>query len=248
MNSAIVAVAAATKGGLARNDGSSDRSALKDFPDEEPSSKQAGDWFDVVLPPLRLAFGALLRDETPTHLLQFDTADDLTGFDIVSDGTTGWTAQGIAAHNRKVREARAANQNNAMLLERGLRAHKDQLAQMLVASLQPNAPLLLERLLEEHKILTGSGDETGAHDGKAMLEALLPLRGSAGVTEETRAHDRAVEHMRDNPLADGCCVREYTLRVNSLIKNHVKHLERKLEGEALPFAIRRTSCCARARA
>ena len=40
-----------------------------DFPGEEPSAKELGDWLDENGPPLRTTFGALLRGETPTHLV-----------------------------------------------------------------------------------------------------------------------------------------------------------------------------------
>ena len=59
---------------------SSGSSDLPDFPGEHPSDKDLCDWLDVVMPKLRRLYGALLRGETPQHLLQFENgADDLTG-------------------------------------------------------------------------------------------------------------------------------------------------------------------------
>ena len=53
-----------------------------------------------------------------------------------------------------------------------------------------------------------------------------------------RDHDRAVEKLRDEPLSDGCSAKEYTGKLETLMK-HQPHLERKLEGEELnKFIIR----------
>ena len=233
MEQAILAMAASSAGGVTQEDGSSGKSALRFFPGEEPSNKEVGDWLDDSLPKIRLVFGALLRNETPTHLQVYKTLDDMTGFELVPDGEHGWQPSQIAAHNRKVREAISARDRNALAYAQGLRSHKDQLAQMLVTALRPRAPLRLDRMLSAHEILDHAANPTGAHDGQKMLKELMDLRGTAGITEETRGHDRAVERMRDNPLPDGCCVRDFTTRVNTLVKHHVGHLERPLSGAAL---------------
>ena len=109
MEQAILAMAASSAGGVTQEDGSSGKSALRFFPGEEPSNKEVGDWLDDdSLPKIRLVFGALLRNETPTHLQVYKTLDDMTGFEIVPDGEDGWQPSQIAAHNRKVREAISA--------------------------------------------------------------------------------------------------------------------------------------------
>ena len=55
-----------TSGRPKRSDG------LTDFPGEEPSEKELGDWLDENDPPLRTNFGALMRGETPTNLVQYE--------------------------------------------------------------------------------------------------------------------------------------------------------------------------------
>ena len=116
------------------------------------------------------------------------------------------------AHNRKVQEAVAAKDSRAEQLKMGLREDKDQLSQVLVRSLRPKASLRLDELLEKHKV-AGVAD---CHDGAAMLADLVALRGTTGVLEETRDHDREVERMRDEFLADGCDVHDFTDKVNEL--------------------------------
>ena len=115
-----------------------------EFPAEFPTDKELADWLDVILPSLRAQYGAVMRGQTPAHLVQFENgADDLTGFTVLADGTAGMHAGQVQQHNRRVTEATAARDSRAASLAQGLRDIKDQLAQVLVASLRPNAPLRL---------------------------------------------------------------------------------------------------------
>ena len=77
-----------------------------------------------------------------------------------------------------------------------------------------------------------------------MWRELEGLRGSTGLLDETRDHDREVERMRDEYLADGCAVQDFSDKVNRLIKDHVPHLERPLAGAKLGgFIIRLMPRC-----
>ena len=105
------------------------------------------------------------------------------------------TAGQVKAHNRKVDEAEAAKNQRAAELAQGLREHKDQFAQLLESVMRRRAGLRLERLQASHK-------DGQYHDGAAMLNELIALRGTTGQTEETRDHDRILERMRDEPLPD----------------------------------------------
>ena len=134
--------------GVSSSDGKTSSNGIAEYPDEEPTDKELGDWLDDVSPPIRARFGALLRGETPVHLKQFEGgADDLTGFTLLPDSTANMRPDQIQTHNRKVREAMAAKQNRAELLAQGLRDHKNQLAELLKVSLRPRAELKLNALL-----------------------------------------------------------------------------------------------------
>jgi hypothetical protein len=205
------------------------KAAIAVFPGEYPTDKDLTDWLEVVLPALRLSYGAIMRGSTPSHLVHLEHgADDLSGYTVLPADAQGLNAAQIQQHNRRVVEATAARDARAATLLTGLREHKDQLAQVMIAALRPKAPLRLERLLVTHRI-AGSG----CCDGAGMIRDLEALKGTTSQVEETRDHDRAVEHMRDNPLCDGCAASEFADRVNTLVSEHVPHLERPLTAGAL---------------
>ena len=88
--------------------------------------------------------------------------------------------------------------------------------------MQNTAPLRLLRLQRDHAV--AGMDNT--YDGIAMWKALLVLSKSTGLHEERVDHDRAVEALRDDTLPDGCCVDEFTEKVNDIVRNHAPYLER----------------------
>ena len=183
-------------------------SVVSVFPGEYPSDKELCDWLDANLPLIRQHYGAAIRGETPAHLVQYEHGPtDLTGFDEITAGTpaaAGMSTGQIQQHNRRRLGEKAKIDQAKASLEQGVRDHKDQLAQVLVASLRPKATLRLEAMLTAHKV---AGHD--AHDGVAMLKELTDMRGTTGQLDETRDHDREVEEMRDNPLPDGCPVSDY---------------------------------------
>ena len=100
--------------GVSSNDGKTSSNGIAEYPDEEPTDKELGDWLDAVSPLIRARFGALLRGETPVHLKQFEGgADDLTDYTLLPTNTTGMRPDQIQTHNRKVREATAAKDSRA---------------------------------------------------------------------------------------------------------------------------------------
>ena len=204
-----------------------------DFPGEHPTDKDLSDWLDSVLPKLRRAYGALMRGETPQHLLQYEGgADDLTGLeriDTAAPAPAGMNPARIMQYNRQVDVERAGVASRRRSLVNGLRTEKNNLAQWIISALRKKAPLRLKALKRRHAVV--GHDE--CHDGVGMINELIALRGSIGQHEEVQDHDREVERMRDEPLPDGCSVDDYAYRVNELIRDHVGHLERPLEGAAL---------------
>ena len=215
---------------------------LSDFPCEEPSEKELEDWLNENGPHVRLTHGAILRGETPPNLVNYDYQDDLTGFAEIAapSGEDAGAAAKRQAHNLKVRQMQQANATRKAALDAGLLEAKNVLAQALITALRPNAPLRLEALLTKHAIPS----HAEAYDGPGMWKDLEALRGSTGLLDETRDHDREVERMRDEYLPDGCAVQDYSDKVNRLIKDHVPHLERPLAGPKLGgFIIRLMPKC-----
>ena len=96
----VFAATDATTSGIG---GSHAESELSDFPGEHPSDKDLTDWLDAVLPKLRRAYGAILRGETPQHLLQYEGgADDLTGLrriDTTAAPPAGMSSARVMQHN-----------------------------------------------------------------------------------------------------------------------------------------------------
>ena len=99
-------------------------------------------------------------------------------------------------YNRRVAIAEAARDERARNLARGRQEYLDGLAQVVIAVMQPHAPLRLASMLARCP-LAGAAD---CHDGGAMVRELEALAGNLGIFEENRDQDRAVEYMRDHPL------------------------------------------------
>ena len=59
-----------------------------------------------------------------------------------------------------------------------------------------------------------------------MWKELLTLKTADSLTSERIDHDRVLENMRDNVLADGCSAQEYSHRVKTLQRWHIPHLQR----------------------
>ena len=196
---------------------------IPDFPGEQPTNKELSDWLDAVLPTVRQTHGAVLNGDTPAHLVELTLGpDDLTGYSRITAGSTAagsMTAGQVAAHNRKVAEAEASKAQREAKLKQGLREHKNGLAQWLESVMRRHASLRLQRLKAAHA-------DGQYHDGAAMMLELIALRGTTGVLEETRDHDREVERMRDEFLPDGCATREFTDKIERLVRDHKPHLER----------------------
>ena len=202
----VFAATDATTSGIG---GSHAESELSDFPGEHPSDKDLTDWLDAVLPKLRRAYGAILRGETPQHLLQYEGgADDLTGLrriDATAAPPAGMSAARVMQHNRHVDVEHAAVASRRRQLANGLRTEKNNLAQLVITMLRRRAPLRLKALLALHAV----AGHAECHDGAAMMNAIIALRGTVGQHEEVQDHDREVERLRDEALPNGCAVDDY---------------------------------------
>ena len=170
----VFAATDATTSGIG---GSHAESELSDFPGEHPSDKDLTDWLDAVLPKLRRAYGAILRGETPQHLLQYEGgADDLTGLrriDATAAPPAGMSAARVMQHNRHVDVEHAAVASRRRQLANGLRTEKNNLAQLVITMLRRRAPLRLKALLASHAV----AGHAECHDGAAMMNAIIALRG-----------------------------------------------------------------------
>ena len=109
-------------------------------------------------------------------------------------------------------------------------------ASVLAAALRPNAELLLNEL-QDSCALAGI---TGQHDGYAMLKAMRLKAALHSVIQDlsARFHESAWESMRDQKLPNGCSSQMFSDKVNTLLKDHLPHLESvDLTGTKLSKAI-----------
>ena len=179
------------------------------FPGEEPSVERMLEFLRENTPKVSATFGFELRGHLPPHLISLSKMDDLSGLEEIVETTA--TAAGMK-HNLQVRQAKRANVVRAEALAAAKVERKNSLAQSIDISMQKTAPLRLARLKTAHKI-TGHDD---AYDGISMWKEILALGKSVGLHDELVDHDRVVERMRDDHLADGCCVDDFTDKVNDL--------------------------------
>ena len=149
----------------------------------------------------------------------------LSGLSEVVETTP--TANGMK-HNLSVRQARRANDVRAESLAAAKIERQNSLAQSIDLSMQKTAPLRLARLQDAHRI-TGHVD---AYDGIEMWKDIAKLATSVGLHDELVDHDRVVERMRDEPLPDGCCVDDFTDKVNDLVRNHAPFMERPFANDS----------------
>ena len=207
---------------------------LSDFPAEHPSEKELADWVHETMPMLRRAgYGPILKKQVPPSLLH------LQGSDIVPSGLTveESTAAGAVEHAKHERIRQQLIRSNAqrkLQLTESLRGIRTQLHAMLEISMRERASLRLAELEKKHPEKDDAGTVIDdSYNGVDMLTELCSLTGSVGLLDDPRDHDREVEKMRDNVLPDGCMAQEYADRVNTLVKDHLDHLERPLAGANL---------------
>ena len=149
-----------------------------------------------------------LRGETPPSLLKYESLTDVRGLTEMTpaaDATVA-TKMSIQKHNLMLRSQIA---QNALLVQQGIlekRRHRNLLAQAIVLSLTPNAPIRLQALLKKHEV----AGHANTYNGTDMWKDLLTLKTADSLTSERIDHDRVLENMRDNMLADGCSAQEYS--------------------------------------
>jgi hypothetical protein len=207
------------------------KTELTAFPAQDPPESLLKEWIEHNDPIVRHAFGALLRGETPTALLKLQdsaTADlsDLAEIVIAADMAADVRAR-AQMHNCTVRKLERDKRAAQFEFAQRLRDHRDQLAKLLEKSLRPNAELRYKVLAAAHK--------DGAHNafkGDLMYNDLLALQGKSGVHEEVVDHEKALELIRDSPLPDGCSSQIFANVINTVIRDHLPHLERAFDGTA----------------
>ena len=64
------------------------------------------------------------------------------------------------------------------------------------------------------------------YNGTNMWKDLLAMKGKRSDFQDQLDHDRALELLRDRPLADGCSVQDYSDKVNMLRQHHMPYLQR----------------------
>ena len=236
----MLPVFAATDAPQAESEASGKRGGLTEFPGEEPTDEEITDWLKANLPVIMRNYGPAVRNETPFHLLKYlrgaDDLSDYTRIDPASEEGKKMTMAQVQTHNRRITEAEKAVAERADSYKQGMKEYLDGLAQVVRAVMEPHAPLRLESMLERCPL---AGAPVGtAHDGGKMIREIVALKGTLGIFEETRDHDRAVEALRDTPLPDGCPVSMYASTIETLMK-HQPLLERPLTGVSLSkFIIR----------
>ena len=118
----FIPVLAATDAAVPEDHGKQ-RSGVTPFPSEAPSDDELREWLKYNVPILKQLYGAAIRDQTPSHLVQFEQgADDLSDFVRIAPGTAaaaGLTAVQLQMHNRRVAEAEAAKAERAASLASG---------------------------------------------------------------------------------------------------------------------------------
>ena len=216
--------------------------ALEPFPGEEPTRKALGDWLDRSGPVLKRAgFGPAMRGETPPHLIAYsefcETCEvpELTEDQRASMGPAESTKYDLM-RSKHLRENRLGlARYHAELTE-----YHNKLAAILESSLRHSAGLRLKSLLKKHAV----ADRKDVYHGGRMWRDLVSLMGDACRLDEARVHDRAFEEARDNYLPDGCSAQAYADKVNVLMREHLRWMERPLKGAALgTFLIKLMPLC-----
>ena len=204
---------------------------LLNFPAEEPTRAQVEDWLDEAGPTLvRTGYGPAMRGEHPPHLISAAAAANAPEVEpLTAQQRTEISPLEATRHDLIVDKSRRDRATAARQLSAGLHEYHNKLAAILESSLRPHASLRLRALLAAHGV-AGMPD---CHNGGAMWRELASLRDSDNRLEDMRDHDRAVEEMRDNPLPDGCKAQDFADKVNTLTRNHLRFLERPLQGAAL---------------
>ena len=203
---------------------------LPSFPSEQPTRQPLEDYLDSAGPILRSGgFGPAMRGEHPPHLIALAlTAQSPDVPSLTEEERRDAGPAEAIKHDQLVAKAARERESARQQLRAGLLEYHNKLAATLERSLRPFAALRLKAMLVTHAV----AGAPGCYAGGAMWRELLDLRNGVCVLDDTRDHDRAIEHLRDNALPDGCSVKEFADRINELQMHH-EHLGRKFTPESL---------------
>ena len=190
------------------------------WPSEEAPAQFVEEYFRKATPLITLkGFDFDVRGETPPSMLKYDNLTDVRGLTEMTPAADATVSQQIAIqkHNLMLRSQINAN---ALLVQQGTlekRRHRNLFAQAIILSLTPNAPVRLEALMTKHAV----AGHANTYNGTEMWKDLIKLKTADSLTTERVDHDRVLESMRDNMLADGCSAQEYSHRVKTLQRWHI---------------------------
>ena len=204
---------------------------LTEYPAEDPTRAQLEDWFDRNVPALvRSGYGPAMRGDHPGALLPLAAAAEVPDIPPLTAAQRREVSPTEAArHDQLVEKTRRDRALAARQLHAQLQEYHNRFAAILESAMRPKASMRLKALQRNHQV-TGVA---GCYNGGAMWRELSLLRNTANRLEDMRDHDRAVEAMRDNPLHDGCSAQDFADKVNKLTRDHLRFLERPLQGVAL---------------
>ena len=211
-------------------DGTKSSLDLPPFPAEQPTRQPLEDYLDAAGPILRSGgYGPAMRGEHPPHLIALALTAQAPDIPSLSeeDRRSAGPAEAVK-HDQLVAKAARERESARQQLRAGLLEYHNKLAAKLERSLRPFAALRLKSMLITHAVQGAPG----CYAGGAMWRELLDLKNRVCVLDDTRDHDRAIEHLRDNVLEDGCSVKAFADRINELQRHH-DHLERKFTPESL---------------
>ena len=204
---------------------------LSEYPAEDPTRAQLEDWYDRNVPALvRSGYGPAMRGDHPGALLPLAAAAEVPDIPPLTAAQRREVSPTEAArHDQLVEKTRRDRALAARQLHAQLQEYHNRFAAILESAMRPKASMRLKALQRNHQV-TGVA---GCYNGGAMWRELALLRNTANRLEDMRDHDRAVEAMRDSPLQDGCSAQDFADKVNKLTRDHLRFLERPLQGVAL---------------
>ena len=204
---------------------------LAEFPGEEPSEKELSDWIKETMPMLRRAgYGPILRREIPPTLLHL-TSPEIVPSELTPEQITAAGPIDSQKYDRTRLQVIRSNQQRKLQLTECMRGIRTQLHAMIEIAMKDRAPLRFDALEASHPEKDDKSNIIPhVYDGVGMIADIVKLAGHVGLLDDPRDHDREIEKMRDSVLSDGCMAQEYSDKVNTLVRDHLDHLERPLAG------------------
>ena len=178
----------------------------------------------------RAGYGPILRREIPPTLLHL-TSPEIVPSELTPEQVTAAGPIDSQKYDRTRLQVIRSNQQRKLQLTECMRGIRTQLHAMIEIAMRERAPLRFDALEASHPEKDDKGNIIPhVYDGVGMIAAIVKLAGHVGLLDDPRDHDREIERMRDSVLPDGCMAQEYSDKVNTLVRDHLDHLERPLAG------------------